>query len=185
VFGVFWIVQQLALSVVRERRDGTLRRLLAAPLSKTTLLLGKLAPYVLINLAQIGLMLGLVGTLFGLDLGGSPLGLIAVSLALAAAATSLGVLAAAFGKSEAQVIGLTTLLLILLAAIGGCFVPTFIMPEWMRAASLLTPHGWALNAYVDLIVRGYGLMQVLPAIGVLFGFALTFLAVGVWRFRFD
>lgn len=185
VFGVFWIVQQLALSVVRERRDGTLRRLLAAPLSKGALLMGKLVPFYFINLLQIILMLGIVGYFFGLNIGGSPAGMIAVSLALAFAATSMGVLVAAFGKSESQVIGLTTLLLILMAAIGGSFVPVFLMPDWMQTASLITPHGWALQAYVDLIVRGYGLMEVMQSVVVLLAFGLVFLVIGVWRFKFD
>lgn len=130
-------------------------------------------------------MLGIVGYFFGLNLGASPAGVVVVSLALAFAATSMGVLVAAFGKSESQVIGLTTLLLILMAAIGGCFVPVFLMPEWMQTASLVTPHGWALQAYVDLIVRGYGLAQVLPAVGVLVAFSVVFLVIGVWRFKFD
>jgi ABC-2 type transport system permease protein len=59
------------------------------------------------------------------------------------------------------------------------------MPEWMKTASLVTPHGWALQAYVDLIVRGYGLMQVMQSVLVLCGFGLVFLVIGVWRFKFD
>ena len=58
----------------------------------------------------------------------------------------------------------TVLLLLTLSALGGCFVPRFIMPGWLRTIGLVTPHAWALDAYQDLLVRGYGLRQVLPKV---------------------
>jgi ABC-2 type transport system permease protein len=72
-----------------------------------------------------------------------------------------------------------------MSALGGCFVPRFTMPEWLQTAGLITPHAWALDAFQDLFVRGYGLAEVLPKVGVLGLFALAFFAVGVWRFRFE
>lgn len=60
----------------------------------------------------------------------------------------------ALARTEAQLSGLTILLLITLSAVGGCFVPRFIMPEWLRTIGLVTPHAWALDAYQDLLVRG-------------------------------
>lgn len=185
IYGIFWIVSLLAGSVLQERREGTFRRLLVAPMSRAVMLLGKLVPYYLINLVQIAVMLGASSLLFGMSLGHSALGLLAVSLATAAAATGLGVLVAALARTEAQVGGLTVLLLLTLAALGGCFVPRFIMPEWLRTLGLLTPHAWALDAYQDLLVRGYGLLAVLPKVGALFAFAGLFFGVGVWRFRFE
>jgi ABC-2 type transport system permease protein len=53
----------------------------------------------------------------------------------------------------------------------------------MRTLGLATPHAWALAAYQDVLVRGAGLVRVLPGIAALLGFALVFLAVAVWRFR--
>ena len=79
----------------------------------------------------------------------------------------------------------TVLLLLTLSALGGCFVPRFIMPGWLRTIGLVTPHAWALDAYQDLLVRGYGLRQVLPKVGALAAFAGAFFGIGVWRFRFE
>jgi ABC-2 type transport system permease protein len=185
IYGIFWIVSLLAGSVLEEKRLGTFRRLLAAPLPRAVMLAGKLLPYYLINLLQLILMLGASHLLFGLKLGYSPAGLVLVSMAAAAAATGLGVLVSALARTEAQVGGLTVLLLLTLSALGGCFVPRFVMPSWLQAAGRITPHAWALDAYQDLLVRGYGLAQVLPKVGVLAGFALLFFAIGVWRFRFE
>lgn len=185
IYGIFWIVSLLAGSVLEEKRLGTFRRLLAAPMERAVMLAGKLLPYYLINLLQLVIMLGASHLLFGLQLGFSPAGLVLVSLAAAAAATGLGVLVSALARTEAQVGGLTVLLLLTLSALGGCFVPRFVMPSWLQTAGLITPHAWALDAYQDLLVRGYGLVEVLPKVGVLAGFAAVFFAIGVWRFRFE
>ena len=185
IYGIFWIVSLLAGSVLQEKREGTFRRLLVAPMSRTVMLAGKLLPYYLINLLQLAIMLGASSLLFGMSLGHSPAGLVAVSLAAAATATGLGVLVAGLARTEAQVGGLTVLVLLTFSALGGCFVPRFIMPAWLRTAGLVTPHAWALDAYQDLLVRGYGLLDVLPKVGVLAAFAGLFFGIGVWRFRFE
>jgi ABC-2 type transport system permease protein len=185
IYGIFWIVSLLAVSVLREKQEGTFRRLLVAPMGRMAMLAGKLTPYYLINIIQIVIMLGVSSLLFKMSLGDSPAGLVVVSLAAAAAATGLGVLVAALGRTEAQIGGLTVLLLLTLSALGGCFVPRFTMPGWLQTVGLVTPHAWALDAYQDLLVRGYGLLEVLPKIGALAAFALAFFTVGVWRFRFE
>lgn len=185
IYGIFWIVSLLTGSVLQERRDGTFRRLLVSPMSRGALLLGKVLPCYVINLMQLALMLGAARVLFELDLGRSPAGLALVSLTAAAAATGLGVLVAALARTEAQAGGLTTFLLLTLSALGGCFVPRILMPEWLQRLGMITPHAWALDAYQDLLVRGYGLADVWPKAGALSLFALVFFSLGAWRFRFD
>ncbi|MCS7221735.1 MAG: ABC transporter permease [Anaerolineae bacterium] len=185
IYGIFWIVSLLAGSVLQEKREGTFRRLLVAPMNRAVMLAGKLLPYYIINLIQLTIMLGVSSLLFGMSLGYSPAGLVAVSLAAAATATGLGMMVSALARTEAQVGGLTVLLLLSMSALGGCFVPRFIMPNWLRAIGLITPHAWALDAYQDLLVRGYGLWEVLPKVGALGVFAVAFFGIGVWRFRFE
>lgn len=185
IFGVFWIVTLLASSVLAEKGEGTFRRLRVAPLRPAALLAGKLLPYLLIASGQLVVMLAAGRLLYGMSLGPSLPGLVLVGLATALAATSLGVLVAALARTEAQATGLTTLFLLSLAALGGCFVPRFIMPEWLRTLSLATPHGWALDGFQDLLVRGQGLGDVLPEVGALLGFSALFFLLGLWRFRFE
>jgi ABC-2 type transport system permease protein len=185
IFGVFFIVQVIATSLLSEKQDGTFRRLLAAPLSQPALLLGKLLPYYLVNLLQVALMFTIGALVFDMNLGNAPLALVLVTLATAAAATGMGLLVASFGKTPEQIGGLSTLLALTLAAVGGMMVPTFVMPEFMQAISKISPHAWALAGYQDVIVRGLGLQSVLPEAGVLMAFAVVFFGVAVWRFRFD
>jgi ABC-2 type transport system permease protein len=184
IFGVFFIVLTLASSFLQEKKDGTFQRILAAPLSKTALLIGKLLPYYLVNLIQIAMMFCIGVVVFGMELGHLP-ALVIVSLALAAAANGLGLLVAALGKTEPQVNGLSVLLAITLSALGGMMVPTFIMPNLMKTLSLFTPHAWALAGYHDIIIRGLGIKDVLTEMFVLLGFASFFFVVALWRFRFD
>lgn len=184
IFGVFFIVLTLASSFIQEKYDGTFQRILSAPLLKTALLVGKLLPYYLINLIQIGLMFAIGVLFFGLHLGNIT-ALLLVSLALAAAANGLGLLVAAIGKTEAQVNGLAVLLAIILSALGGMMVPVFVMPDAMQTLAYFTPHAWALAGYHDVIIRGMGTREVLGEVGVLLGFAGLFFGVALWRFRFD
>jgi ABC-2 type transport system permease protein len=185
IYGIFWIVSLLAGSVFQEKREGTFRRLLVAPIGRAALLVGKVLPYYLINLLQIVAMLGLARLLFGVSLGGAPAGLALVSLAAAAAATGLGVLLAAMARSQAQVGLLSTVAILALAVLGGCFIPRWVMPDWMQRLGLITPHAWAVDAYQDLMVQGYGLARVLPKVGALLAFAAAFFGLGAWRFRFE
>jgi ABC-2 type transport system permease protein len=185
LFGIFWVVVLLAESVLAERRGGTFRRLRGAPMGRAALLLGKLLPYLAINLLQVALMLGAARLLFGMPLGSSPAALLAVSLAASLAAVGLGVLVSALGRTEARARNLTILVLLVLAALGGCFIPRFVMPPAMQAVGLATPHAWALEAFQDVLVRGGDLAAVAPEVVALLGFAVLFFGLGVWRFRLE
>jgi ABC-2 type transport system permease protein len=184
VLGVFFIVGAMASSILAEKREGTFRRLLVAPLPRSILLAGKILPYYLVNLIQIAIMFGAAHLLFGMAFG-DPAALAAISMALAAAATGLGIMIAALGKTDAQSSGLTALLTLTLSALGGCLMPTFIMPSFLQTLSQFTPHAWAMQGFQDVLVRGYGLAGILPEAGVLLGFAAVFFLIGVWRFKFD
>jgi ABC-2 type transport system permease protein len=184
VLGVFFIVGTMASSILQEKREGTFRRLLVAPLPKPILLAGKILPYYMVNLIQIAIMFGVAHLLFGMAFG-DPVALAAVSLALAAAATGLGIMVAALGKTDTQVGGITSLMTLTMSALGGCLMPASIMPDFLQTLSRFTPHAWAMQGFQDVLVRGYTLAGILPETGVLLGFAAAFFLIGVWRFRFD
>ena len=184
IFGVFFIVLTLASGFIHEKRDGTFQRILTAPVSKTSILVGKLLPFYMVNLMQISIMFLIGVIVFGMDLGHIP-ALILVSLALSATANGMGLFVAAICRTEAQVNGLSVLLAVTLSALGGMMVPTFLMPGFMKSLSFFTPHAWALRGHQDVIIRGLGLGDVLPETGVLLLFAAFFFVIALWRFRFD
>ena len=191
LFGVFFISGVLAQSILEEKRTGAFRRLVASPMSRATMLLGKLVPHVIVNLIQIAILF-LVGyfvlPLTGLprlEWGAHPEGLIVVSVCASITANALGLLLAALGKSEQQVGGLSSLLVVTLAAIGGVMVPRFVMPQFMRSLSVISPHAWALSAYQDILVRGYGIVEILPECAVLLLMAAVMFGIAVWKFKWD
>ncbi len=185
IYGVFFIITTISVSLFREKNEGTFRRLQAAPISRGAMLIGKLLPYYLINLVQIALMFTVGIVVFHISLGSYPLALVPISLATAAAATGLGLLIASLGKSQEQVGSLSSVLSIVMSALGGMMVPSYVMPAFMQKLSLVIPHYWALTGFQDVIVRGLGMSAVLPVAGVLMGYALVFWVLAVWRFRFD
>jgi ABC-2 type transport system permease protein len=185
IYGVFFIAATIATSLFREKNEGTFRRLQAAPITRGVLLAGKLLPYYLINLIQIVVMFTVGVVVFHLNLGHDYLTLALLSLTVAATATGLGLLLAALTKNQEQASSTGTLLSILLSVVGGMMVPVWVMPKFMQSLAYFTPHAWALKGFQDVIVRGQGLPEVMPAIGALLLFAIVFWGIGLWRYRFE
>jgi ABC-2 type transport system permease protein len=179
-----------ALAIYSEKKLGTFRRLLSAPLSRVELLPGKMLPNLIVVLLQAAVIFA-VGSwlmpLLGMDriaLGNLP-ALAAVSLVVALCSTSLGVLIAALARSETQISGLASIVLWVAGAVAGAFIPQFLLGDLLTTIGRLTPHYWAISAYSDIIVRGESLAGIGTQLGLLALFTVVFFAIGVWRFRFD
>lgn len=191
VLFVFLNAQTVARSIYDEKKVGSFRRLLAAPLSKTTLLLGKMLPTFLMGLAQIAVIFafGIFGLrLLGLapmTLGHSPLAVILVALLVALCSSGVGILIAAIARTENQISGLSSLLLWGMGVLGGGIVPLFLLERFLGPLPMVVPHYWAIRAFNDLLIRGQGLSDVLPEMGALLGFTVLFFAIGLWRFEYD
>lgn len=191
VLFAFLSAQTTARSIYDEKRLGSFRRLLAAPMSRATLLAGKVLPNLITALLQIVvifafgiLVLPLLGA-EGLVLGNDPLAVVLVSIVVALCSTGLGVLIAAIARTESQMGGIAALVLWVMAALGGSFIPTFLFRGPIDTISRIVPHSWALRAYYDLLVRGHTLEGVALEVAVLLGFAVLFFLIGLWRFDFD
>jgi ABC-2 type transport system permease protein len=177
----FFLVLTVGWLFVAERRQGTLVRLRAAPLTRGQLLLGKLLPALGVSLFQ-GVFLIVAGKLlFGLSWGPQPLWMLAVVAATAFAASGLAMLVAGLAKTETQVAIYGTLLVLVLAMAGGTMMPRDFMPDWMRVWSHVTPHAWALDAYQQLLLNPEpNLGVVAGACAALVGFGAAFL-LAAWR----
>jgi ABC-2 type transport system permease protein len=187
----FLTAQSTAESIHNEKKIGTFRRLLASPMGKWSLLAGKMLPNFLIALLQVAIVFGVSTLLLPLigmakpSLGSSPLGLILITVVVALCSTSLGVLIAALARTEGQIGGLSTTILWVAGLVGGAFIPAFIMGDFLNTIGKVVPHYWALQAYNDLMIRGQGLVDILPEVGMVAVFAVVFFVVGLLRFKFD
>lgn len=168
-----------------ERQQGTLRRLLITPSTRATFLLGTILGQVIFALLQMFLLV-LFGMLaLNLRWGRDPLALAVLLTASALAGAALGTAMGTFIKSESQANGLSIMFGMVMALLGGCWYPLELFPEAVRMAVHIFPTTWAMQGLLDLVLRGRGLMDILPEAGVLLGFAAVFFVVGVWRFKFE
>jgi ABC-2 type transport system permease protein len=190
VLFVFLTAQVAARSIYDERKTGTFRRLLAAPLGKWQILFGKLLPNVVVVVLQVvfifaaGMFLLPLMGLDALELGNDPLALALLVLAAALCCAALGVLIASLARTEAQIGGISAVILWVLAFVGGCFIPLFLINESMATIGQLTPHFWAVTGFYDLLTRGLGLGAIVDSLVVLLVFAAVFFLVGARRFAF-
>lgn len=192
----FFLVGFMAESILREKEGGSFRRLLAAPIQPGTVIAGKMLAFIGVVFLQMLVLLGICNLLFEMPLGESPLGLLALTLALALAATSLGMLVGSIARTSKQAgtIGQLLGFVLLFASgalgasiggTGGVVEMNFPSEGFMYYISQLTPHAHAYEGYFKLIIEGASLMEILPNIGVLLGFAVIFFLVAMWRFKFD
>ena len=185
MFG-FFLALTVALSFVEEKKSGTWRRLLAAPISRPTILIAKLVPFVLIGCLQMTFLFAVGVFAFGMRIGGSVPALAALTAAVVVCAAALGLFIASFGGSEKQVGGIGSICILVLGLLGGGMMPRVFMPHVMQQIGLATPHAWALDGYYDLLVRdGAGFADVWTSIAAVLGFAVIFAGIGLARFRFE
>lgn len=171
--------------ILEEREQGTLRRLLVAPVSRATILAGKILGTVLAATAQ-ALILVLVGALFfGVPWGRDPLAVALVLGTYVLAGTGLAVMVSALVRTRDQMSGSSPLIGTGLAMLGGCLWPIEIVGPAMQFVAKLTPTGWAVAGLTDVVARNQGLgSAVLPA-AVLAGIAAVTIGIGVRFLRFE
>ncbi|MGE0115909.1 MAG: ABC transporter permease [Steroidobacteraceae bacterium] len=168
VFGAFFVVVPLSNTLIRERQQGTLRRLRSTNLGSLTLLLGKLAPYFAINQLQVLLML-LAGRYLVPLLGGEALqingslallAIMAATLSICALGLALLIAVSSSTTEQATLLGGTGN--IILAALGGIMIPKFVMPATMQHIAQWSPMSWGLEGFLDVLLRSGGLRDIAP-----------------------
>lgn len=168
-----------------ERSEGTLRRLLSTPTTKSTYLLGTITAQLLIALVQMLLLVGFGIFVLQLDWGRSPLALLVILLSFGLAAVALGVMLGTFIRTVSQANSLSILLGMVMPMLGGAWYPLELFPAGMQTAAKVLPTTWAMQGMTDLVMRGGGLADILPEVAVLLGFAAVFFVIGVARFRYE
>ncbi|MGW8225338.1 MAG: ABC transporter permease [Anaerolineales bacterium] len=188
VMFIFFIVGSESSSLLQEREAGTLRRLLAAPIPRWTVVAGKMLAYGLLVCLQVTILFTLGYVAFDISLGSDPLALIVITILVAFVAVSMGMVVAAFAKTSKQADNVGMILAFVFAGIGGAF-PTW--PPMFRSEGLIgtlskfTPHAHALEGYYSVMAENAHLSQIFPQLGFLFLMGVVFFLIAVWRFRFE
>ncbi len=183
IFAMFFIAIPLSGSIIKEKNEGSVFRLHTMPTPYLLLVNGKIIVYVMVCLIQFILMLS-VGQIFlpmlglpALVLGNSLPGIFILTLATAFAATGYGVLVGTLAATEHQAAIMGSLSILLLSALGGIWVPSYVMPEVMRNISSFSPLNWSLEGFYKLFLRGGTVTDILLDSGKLMLFFLATMAI--------
>jgi ABC-2 type transport system permease protein len=189
VFSMFFIVIPISNTFISEREQGTLMRLKSMNVSRFYLIMGKMAPYLLINAIQVVLMIAMgvyIVPFFGgtaLTLGGSMGGLILIAASVSFSAISMALLIASAARTTEQATTIGGVLNIIFGALGGIMVPKFVMPGFMQDLANLSPMSWGLEGFLDIFLRNGGVADVLPKSLYLFAFGVVMLTLTVILLR--
>ncbi|MEM7305592.1 MAG: ABC transporter permease [Planctomycetota bacterium] len=171
-------------SLLTERREGLLRRLASAPISRSAVVAGKWGGRLALGLVQIAYAMLIGRIVFGVDWGaGLPMVLL-VLLAYASMLSSLAILLGNFARSEGQAVGLSVLATNILAALGGCWWPIEITPSYMQKLALFLPTGWTMDAMHKLVSFGAPMSSCLPHVVGMLLLALLLGKLSARTFRF-
>jgi len=181
---LFVFITSMASSgrLVELRTSGLAARVAATPVGPNTLLVGEMAGSMLVALAQ-GVLIILLGSfVFGVHWG-SLSGALTVLAMVALVATALGVLLGTVLRTAEQSAIVGPPVGIALGMLGGCLWPLGIVGKTMQTIGHLTPHAWAMDAYIHLIGEGQGLRDIVPQLLVLAAFAAVLIPLATWRLR--
>ena len=171
--------------LVQERTKGLLRRLASAPMSRGEVIAGKWVGRMILAAIQVTTAL-LFGTfLFSMNWGPNLAAVILVLVAWGGFCASAGLWLGTVARTEAQAGGLGVLAANLLAALGGCWWPIEITPDWMQVIQKLLPTGWTMDAMHKLISFQADPMTVLPNVLVLLVAAAVFGVLAARRFEYQ
>lgn len=185
LFAIFFIIVPLSINIVKEKGQGTQIRLITNPVPYFVLIAGKTITYLIICMIQFILMLLIGIYLFPylglpeLELHGT-LGLMCtIALFSGLAAIGLGILLGTIARTQEQSAPFGATFVVILAAVGGVWVPVFAMPKMMQVLSHVSPMNWGLNAFYDVLLRKAGLLEIIPEIILLLLFFILTITIAI------
>lgn len=190
LFAIFFIVIPLSTNIIKEKTQGTGLRVFTSPQPYSLFLTGKIMVYIVVSLIQFVLML-LVG-LYIFPLMGLPslvvTGKITLLAVMAAAsglsAIALGVLLGTLAKTQEQAAPLGATITVILAAIGGVWIPVFAMPHTMQTIAKISPMNWGLQGFYDILLRDGGCSAIASEIGLLLAFSAICFCISIYYEKF-
>ncbi|PWN58779.1 ABC transporter permease [Chryseobacterium viscerum] len=189
LFAIFFIVVPLSINLVKEKSQGTSVRARISPTPYFVHILGKTFTYLIICIIQFLLMVAVGIYLFpymdlpAFDVSGKMFQLIIVTLFAGLAAIGFGVLLGTIADTQEQSAPFGATSVVVLAAIGGIWVPVFLMPEFMQTVAKFSPMNWGLNAYYDIILRNSGIGGIAKELVFLLLFYIATVSISIFYER--
>ncbi len=182
MFGMMTVITAGAGTLLQERENGTMARLLSAPVNRFQILSGKTLGLMASGILQMAIMIAAGRLLFNVEWGRNMPALILLVAALSFASTGFGLMLASLCRTRGQAEAAGVIAVILMSMLGGTWWPAEVLPSHMQVLAKAVPSGWAMQGFVDLIMRGAGLPEVALPLLVLFAFGAAFISVGLILF---
>ncbi|WP_162789287.1 ABC transporter permease [Flavobacterium fluviale] len=186
LFAIFFIVIPLSINIVKEKSQGTFIRLRTNPVSNLVVIIGKTITYSIICMIQFYMMVAVAVFLFpsiglpSLNIEGHLALMSVVALFSGFAAIGFGILLGTVASTQEQSAPFGATSVIILAAIGGIWVPVFAMPKIMQIIAKSSPMNWGLDAFYDVLLRNVSFLEIIPKISLLFLFFILTTAIALF-----
>ncbi|MEO0558305.1 MAG: ABC transporter permease [Bacteroidota bacterium] len=173
-----------AISIAKEKETGTMEVLLVSPLRPLQIVVGKVAPYLVLAFVNALTALGLAVAVFGVPIRGSLALLLAASLVYVLVSLALGVLISSKAPDQrTAMMGALLGLLLPTLALSGFIFPIASMPGWLQPVTNIVPATWFIQIARGVMLKGVGLEVLWTDVGVLCGMAVLLLAAGARSFN--
>ena len=180
---VFITLLGLTGAMAYERERGTLKRLLTTPTSRLTYFSATTLSYVLIALAQVAILIVFGALVWKAPWLERPLLTFLLMLAFSLASAGLAAFLGGLVRTESQAGGIGTTIGMTFALLSGAWFPIELFPKVMQNAAKIFPTYWGMQGLKDILISNKPLDQILPTVGILMGFAVVFLMLGMLFFK--
>jgi ABC-2 type transport system permease protein len=164
-------------ALLDEAESGALDRVLSSRVNMTGLLAGKLVFNILLAFTQLTVMFLWGWAVFKLDFFSHIPGFVVMGLCTAFAVAAFGMLLASICRTRAQLGALSTLLILVMSAIGGSMFPRFLMPQAMQKAGLWTINAWAIDGFTKVFWRDLPVTALWQQVSVLLAIGIVLFAI--------
>lgn len=176
-------VAGVGTSILEEKENGTISRLLYSPLKGSAILYSKMLFAFFISILQLTAMFLFAWLILNMDMNVNMPGLILMVIATSFAVSSLGIFLAAIAKTRHQAQNLSTIIILVMSAIGGSMIPLFIMPAILQKIALLSVNYWGIQGFYDLFWRVLPLKEILPKILILMSIGIVMTLASIQLFK--
>lgn len=183
VMTLLFAVAGIGASLLEEKEKGTLKRLLLTPVSPMMIFYGKMITGIFISVMQLSIMFLFAYFAFNLDIFSVLPALLTMIIATAFTCACFGLFIASISSTRKQVEGMSTAIVLIMSAIGGSMIPSFLMPEFMQNMSIFTVNYWSIQGMYDIFWRDLPMNEWMLNVYVLLGTGILFILISVPMYK--
>ena len=172
-----------ALNIVREKEAGTIEQINVTPIMKYQLLTGKLLPFWIIALFELGFGLILAKILFDIPVEGSLLLLFSFAAIFLLVILGIGLFISTVANTQQQVMFMVFFIMLIFILMSGIFTPEESMPYWAQKVNLLNPFSYFMRVIRLILIKGSGFKEVFNEFLSILIFGTVVLSLAIWRYR--